>query len=105
MVIPHSHQHTTMCGRACHIGMAHHITGTVHPRAFTVPQAKHTVVLAFAAQLCLLTAPKGGSGKIFVQARLEHDVMRGQRLGGALHLQVHGPQGRPAVSGHIARGV
>ena len=70
--------------------MPHHVTGTVNPRPFAVPQAKDTVVFAFAAQFCLLRAPKGRRGKVFVQSRLKGDLRRVQDILGTGHLHVHG---------------
>ena len=105
MVIPHRHQHTTMRRSARHIRMAHHITGTVDPRPFAVPQTKYTVVFAFAAQFRLLAAPKHRRREIFVQPRLKTHAMLGQLLLSPLHLQVNRAQWATPVASHIACGI
>ncbi len=105
MVIAHRHDHTAIGGRACHIGVAHHITRTVHTGPLPVPQAKDTVVFAFAAQLGLLTAPECGRGQILVQSGLKRHLRGFQHITCTGHLHINGTQRRPAIAGHIACGI
>ncbi len=84
-----------MLRRARHIGVAHHIARAIHPRPLAVPQAKHAVIFALAAQLGLLRAPKRGGGQIFVQTRLERSHSALPRLGRARHLHINRPKGDP----------
>ena len=85
--------------------MAHHVARTIYARTLAVPEAEHTVEFAFAAQFGLLTAPQGRCGKVFVQPRLERNIILGQWLKGSGHLHVHCPQRRSAIPGHQTGGI
>ena len=50
MVIPHRHNHPTMAGSACHIGVPHHVTRAIDARPLAIPHAKYPIDPAFAAQ-------------------------------------------------------
>ena len=113
VVIAHGHDDAAMFRRTRHVGMFEHVARAVHARSLAIPQAEHTVVFAFAAQLGLLAAPQGGGGQVLVQPRLKCDVMGGKLLERPAHLYVDRTQRRTAISrdqtggvqpgGHIAR--
>ena len=103
VVIPHRHQHTAMRRGARHIGVAHHVSGAVHPRPLAVPQTKDAVVFPFAAQFRLLAAPEHRRGKVFVQPRLKAHVMLSQLFLGPLHLKVDRAKRAATIPGDIAR--
>ena len=88
VVIAHSHQHTAMWRRACHIRMAHHITRTVHPRALAVPKAENAIIAPLAPKLGLLRSPQRRGRKVFIQAFLKGDIGLFQPFAGAGHLHV-----------------
>jgi hypothetical protein len=57
-----------------------HVAGAVDARAFAVPHREHAVEFGVRIQVDLLRAPHGGSGEVFVDARLEHDLVCGEML-------------------------
>ena len=93
VVIAHRHQNAAVGRGARHIGMAHHIARPVHTRALAIPQAKHAIELAFAAQFGLLRPPQCGGRQILIQARLEQDITVLQLFLRAVHLQIDGTDG------------
>jgi hypothetical protein len=93
VVVAHQGNHATMLRGAGEIGMAEDVAGAVHARTLAVPDAEHTIELAFAAQLRLLRAPHGGCGKILIHAGLELDVVRHQRARGLPELLVESAEG------------
>ena len=105
VVIAHRHDDPAMRGGACHIGMAHHVTGPVHPRPFAIPETEHAIMRALTAQFRLLAAPKGGRGKVFVQPGLKQHVVLRQQLARAHHLTVDRTKRRAAIPGHKPRRV
>ncbi len=105
VVVPHRHQHAAMARGACHVGMAHHVAGTVHPRPLAVPEREDTVIFALAPQLRLLAAPDRGGGKVFVQARLKADVVGVKQLACLRHVQIDPAQRRSAIAGDVACGI
>jgi hypothetical protein len=56
--------------------MLEDVAAAVHAGAFAVPHAEHAVIAGAGKQVDLLGAPDSSGGKVFVDARLELDVMR-----------------------------
>jgi hypothetical protein len=82
-VIVTGHGQDTAPGRgARHVGVLEDVGATVHAGAFAVPDAKDAVefIAARRRETQLLRAPQGGGSQLFVDARLEHNVLRLQVL-------------------------
>ena len=81
VVIPRQRNHPAMLGRARHIGVLEHVRAAVHPWAFAVPDAKHTVeLLGLWIQIELLRTPDRRGGQLFVHAGLKDNVLAVQVL-------------------------
>ena len=63
---------------AGHVGVFEHVAAPVHARALTVPNAEHAVVFVAArwGKTELLRAPQRGSGQLFIDTGLKHNVVR-----------------------------
>jgi len=105
VVVAGQRQHAAPRAGAGGVGVLEHVAAAVHAGAFAVPHGKHAVVLGARVHVDLLRAPYAGGGEVFVQPRLELDVMALQvpgRLPGGL---IHAAQRRAAVAGDEASGV
>ena len=83
VVTGHRHHPAPRRG-ASHGGVLENVRATVHPRALAVPNAKHPIKAAAGRgrKAQLRGAPQSSGGQLFVDAGLEHDVLRLQvRLG------------------------
>ena len=100
MVIAGHRQHAAPGRGARHVGMLEHIRSPVHARALAVPDAKNAVVLVGARRrkTQLLRAPASGGGQLLIDARLKHDVLRLEVLGGFPQGLVIAAQRRAAVA-------
>ncbi len=105
MIVAHQRDHAAELRRAGEIRVAENVAGAVDPRPLAVPDAEHAVVFAFAAQLRLLRAPERGRREVFVEARMELDVIAVERGFRAPEGLVEPADGRAAIAGDIARGV
>ncbi len=87
------------------VGMAERVAGAVDARPFAVPDAENAVVLALAAELGLLRAPKRGRREVLVEAGLEDDIVGFEEFPGALKGLIEPAERGAAIAGHIAGGV
>src|SRR4051794_23445714 len=77
VVVAGQRDHAAVLRGAGHVGVLEHVGAAVHPRALAVPDAEHAVeLLRLRVQVELLRAPHRGRAELFVDARLEHDVLR-----------------------------
>ena len=105
VVVTGENQDAAMLGRAGEVAVAEHVAAAVDARALAVPHAEDAVVLVVAEQVELLGAPDGGGGEVFVDPRLELDLVLVEVLPGGRHGQVEPAQGRAAIAGDVAGGV
>ena len=78
VVIPGHRNHTAPGRGTGHVGVFEHIRAAVHTGAFAVPDAEHAVVFVRARwrKAQLLGAPQRGGRQLFVDAGLEHHMVR-----------------------------
>lgn len=105
VVVAGDRQHTAKPAAAGGVGVAEDVAATVDPRPLAVPHRKHALHPRLGRQGQLLAAPHRGGGQVFVDARLEHDVVLGQVLGGLPQAEVQPAQRRAPVARHEAGGV
>ena len=105
VIVAGEHQHAAVRRRAGGIAVLEDVAGTVDARAFAVPHREHAVVLGARVQVDLLRAPDGGGGEVFVDARLEHDAVRGEMLLRLPQRLVETAERRTAIAGDEAGGV
>jgi hypothetical protein len=80
MVVAGDHQHAAVLRAAGGVGVAEHVAAAVHARPLAVPHGEHALDARLGRQGHLLAAPHGGGREVFVDARLEDDVVAGQVL-------------------------
>ncbi|MCY1297215.1 hypothetical protein D9M70_466460 [compost metagenome] len=105
MVVPGHHQHSPMGMGAGDVAVPERIAGTVDTRTFSVPDGEHTVLVGLGGACQHLCAPDRGGCQVFVDPRLEQDIMLFQQLSGTPQLLVVAAQGRTAVAGNEAGSV
>ncbi len=84
------------------IGVAERVARAVDARPLAVPDAEHAVIGALAEQFGLLGAPQRRRGEVFIDARLEQDVLRLEEFPGALEGMVDPAERRAAIARHIS---
>ncbi len=99
VIVAGQHEHATVARRAGRVAVLEDVAATVHAGAFAVPHGKHAVVLRAGVQVDLLRAPHRSSGKVFVDAGLEHDLVRGEMLLCLPERLVETAEWRAAISG------
>jgi len=102
MVVTGQYQHPAMRRRAGRVGMLEHVDRAVHTRTLAVPHAEHATELGVRIQIHLLRAPDRRGGQVFIEPRLEDDVVPGQVLLGLPQGLVQRAQRRAAVAGNEA---
>ncbi len=105
MVVAGDHQHATMTRAAGGIGMAEHVAATIDARALAVPEREDAGMAGAGEQIDLLATPYGSGGEIFIDARLEHDVVRLQVLARFPQCLVEAAERRAAIAGNEAGSV
>ena len=105
MVVAGQQQHAAMLGNAGRVAVFEHITAAVHTRALAVPHGEYAVVTRTGEQAGLLAAPHRSGGQLFVNARLEVDVIFFEVLLGVPQALVEVAQRRATVAGNKARGI
>jgi hypothetical protein len=75
VVVAGDHQHAAKLRAAGGVGVAEHVAAAVHARPLAVPHAEHALHPRLGRQGDLLAAPHGGGRHVFVDARLEDDVV------------------------------
>lgn len=85
--------------------MAEDIAGAVDTWPFAIPEAENTIEPALAPHFGLLRPPDRGRGEVFVEAGLEDDIARRQRLFGAQEIEVETAEGRAAIARDEAGGI
>jgi hypothetical protein len=105
MVIPGHRKHASKRRSAEHVGGAESVSGAIDPRTLAVPKAEHTVGFSPAKRLVHLRTPQRSRGKVFIEPRLEHHVMRLEVLGSLPQLLVVSAQWRATVACNQAGGV
>ena len=101
MVVAHQRQHAAIERGSGVIGVAEHVARAVDARPLAVPDAEHAVIGALAAQFGLLGAPQRRRREVFIDARLEQDVLRLEEFPGALEGVVDPAERRAAIARHI----
>ena len=102
MVVAGQHQHAAVLGGTGVIGVFEHVAAAVDAGTLAVPHAEHAVVFRVFEQIRLLRAPDGRGGQVFVQARVEFDVVFIEVFLGLDRRHVDGRHGRTAVAGNVA---
>ena len=102
MVVAGQHQHAAVLGGTGVIGVFEHVAAAVDAGTLAVPHAEHAVVFRVFEQIRLLRAPDGRGGQVFVQARVEFDVVFIEVFLGLDGRHVDRRHGRTAVTGDIA---
>ena len=105
MVVTHQREHAAILAGSGKIGVTEHVAATIDAGSLAVPDRKHAVVFAFAADFGLLCAPDRGRSEILVQTRHEFDVVRIEHALGAMHLLVDAAERRTAITGDQSRGI
>ena len=105
MVVARNAQDTSMRRGARRIGVTQDIHGSIDPRTLAVPNPKHPIFIGLIVQSHLLGAPDGSGCQVFVDARLEMDIVVPKELIRALKLPVIKTQRRPAIAGNKSRRV
>lgn len=105
VIVTGQHQHPAMRRRTGRVGVLEHVDRAVHARPLAVPHAEHAAELGARIQIDLLRAPDRRGGQVFVEPRLEDDVVPGQMLLGLPQRLVQRPQRRAAVAGNEARSI
>ena len=105
VIIAHQHQHAAQRAGAKQIAVTERIAGAIDAGALAVPNAEHAVVFRLAGERDLLGAGTRGGRQVFVQARLEHDVVLLQKFLRRSQLLIVAAQRRAAIAGNIARRV
>ena len=62
--------------------MLEHIAAAIDARSLAVPDAEYAIEARLRQYRHELTAPDGGGGEVFINARLEMDVRRAQQRAG-----------------------
>ena len=102
MVVAGQHQHAAVLGGTGVIGVLEDVAAAVDAGALAVPHAEHAVVFRVFEQIRLLRAPDGRGGQVFVQARMEFDVVFIEVFLGLDRRHVDGRHRRTAVTGDVA---
>src|SRR5450756_1510452 len=105
MIVAGDQQHAAILGRAGVVCLFEYVAATVDTRPLAVPHGENAVPLGLGKQVQLLRAPDGCRRQVFVDARMESDVVLAQELPGVAQRRVEAGQGRTAVAGYVARGV
>ena len=105
MVIAGQQEDSTMGGGACEVAVLDDVTRAVNARSLGVPHGKDAVVIGADRHVQLLRAQYGGRREIFVDARLETDVVPFEKGLGLPKLLVDQAERRSAVTGYKAAGI
>ncbi len=105
MVVARQQEDTARRRRAEQITVPQNIAGTVDAGALRVPHGKDAVVIGADRHVQLLRAQDGGRREIFVDARLETDVVLFEKGLGLPELLVDQAERRSAVTGYEAAGI
>ena len=87
------------------VRMLEHVAAAIDARALAVPHTEDAVVLRTRIEIDLLRPPQRGRREIFVDPRMEFDVMRVEELRRLPQSLVERPERTAAIAGHVARGV
>ncbi len=88
MVVAGEQQRSAVFPGAGKVSVAKYIAGAVDTRSFSVPDAEDAIYLRLSHHFEDLAAHHGGRGQVFVESRLEHDVVFIQQLARTCELQV-----------------
>src|SRR5579862_8459646 len=98
MIIARDRENAAIFRRARAVGVLERIGRAVDTRPLSVPDREGAIDLGAWEKIRLLAAPDRGRGKIFVEARLETDVVRAQMRARLPQREVIGAQGRAAIA-------
>jgi len=82
--------------------MAESISGPVYTWPLAIQHGIYAVILVVAIEMRLLRAPTRGGCKIFIDAWLEDNVVRGEMLGRSPELLVQSAKRRTAIALDVA---
>ncbi|MGF6635558.1 hypothetical protein OKW39_002709 [Paraburkholderia sp. MM6662-R1] len=102
VIVAGEHENAAVPRRAGRVAVLEDVTGPVDAGALAVPHRKHAVVFGARVQIDLLRTPHGGGREVFVDAGLEHHLMRGQMLFRFPQRLVEPAERRSAVAGDEA---
>src|SRR5690606_15390876 len=85
--------------------MLEHVHAAVYARPFPVPNRKYAIVRGVRVQVDLLRAPAGSCCQVFVDARLEDDIVLFEVLPRLPQSLVVGTQRRATVTRNKSRGI
>ncbi|MNG03134.1 hypothetical protein D3C84_862000 [compost metagenome] len=105
MVITRHHQHAAVRMRTRDVAVLERVAGTVDTRPLAVPDGEYAVLVGLRCASEHLRAPHRGGGQIFVDARLEQDVVLVEQLLHPPQFQVVAAQRRAPITGDEASGI
>ena len=105
MIITGNCQHAAILGGTGSVGVLEHIAAAVNAGAFAIPERKHAIVFGALENIYLLAAPDSGSRQVFIQARVEFDLVIVQKFAGLPQLLIQPAQWRTAIAGDKTGGV
>ncbi len=103
VVVARHRQHAAVRMRSRHVGAMERVAGPIDARPLAVPHAEHAIEFLAREGVEFLGAQDHGGGEVFVDARLEADVMRRHQLLLRPKLPVQAAERRAAVAGDEAR--
>ena len=102
---PGHREHAAVLRGADEIAAVQRIACAIDAGTLAVPHAEHAIDTLAGKRVELLRAVKHGRGEVFVDARLEPDVLRGEHFLPAPELPVEPAQRRAAIAGDQPAGV
>ena len=105
VVVAHQREHTAILAGAGKVGVAENVAAAIDARPFAVPDRKHAIVFALAANFGLLRTPDRCRRQILVEARHELNVVRIEHAFGAMHLHIDAAERGTAIAGDQSRRV
>jgi len=100
VIVAREDEHATVLGGACGVSVLEDVATAIHAGTLPVPDGEHAVVLRVRIQVDLLGAPDRGGGEVFVDARLEFDVMLVEELLRLPERLVESAERRAAIPGN-----
>ena len=105
VVVARQHENAAVPGCARGVRVLEDVAAAVDARSLAVPHREHAVVFRVRVQVDLLRAPDRGGRKVFVDARLEFDVMLVEELPRLPQRLVESADRRAAIPGNESGGV
>jgi len=105
VIVAGQREYAAVRARPGGIGVLEHVAAAIHPRSLAVPHAEDAVVPCASEHVDLLRSPHAGGGEVFVQSRVEPDVMLFEVFLRAPRGLVDRAKGAASVAGNESRGV